>query len=86
MTPSIGQICTKITLLKRLFPDVKIEMAKRDISRAFKLTPVHPQQMAVLCHAFSAQESNATRDIIVGFLPLPFGWVESPGFSIGSPK
>ena len=33
MTPSIEQICTRITLLKRLFPSVKIELAKRDIAR-----------------------------------------------------
>ena len=63
-TPTIEEICTRITSLQRLFPDVKIEMAKRDIARAFKLIPVHPCLMAVLCRAFSAEESNTTRDSI----------------------
>ena len=80
MTPSIEKICTKITLLKRLFPEVEIEMAKRDIARAFKLIPVPPQLMAVLYHPFSAQESKTTSDLIGGYLSLPFGWVASPGF------
>ena len=80
MTPSIEQICTRITLLKRLYPDVQITMAKRDIARAFKLIPVHPQLMDVLRHAFSESEAKTSTDILGGYLPLPFGWVASPGF------
>ena len=68
-TPSIEQICTRITLLKRLYPDVQIAMAKRGISRAFKLIHAHPQLMSVLCHAFSARGAKTSRDILGCYLP-----------------
>ena len=64
MTPTVEQICTRVVMLQRLYPGAAVELAKRDIARAFKLIPVRPQLMSVLSHAFSAKEAKTSRDII----------------------
>ena len=78
-TQTIAQISTKIIQLRRRYREVGIFLAKRDISRAFKLVPVRPRLMVVLRRAFSSDGSHSSTDLLGVYLSLPVGRVASPG-------
>lgn len=80
MAPEIEQISRRIVLLRMMYRGAKIEISKSDIARALKLIPVHPQLMSSARHVFGSDKARNSSDIVVWFLPLPFGWVASAGF------
>ena len=77
--PSIQGLAKKVALLKRRFPGKSLVCTKRDIDSAFRRLNLHPDSVVIMNTELKGDEMGLTKDPIIFYLALPFGWNGSPG-------